>query len=90
MMEFRASMTKIPESCAITSIATDLIGSGQKPAVFKFPIPEHDVIFHTFAQFSTYPGDDLRQIILEDVKENSHKYEPFIRDFWQRKGQTMD
>ena len=80
---------KIPERLAVTSIAADLFKSGWKPALYRFPVPQEEVIFQVFAPFTKYAGNDLHQIIIEDVRQNADKYEPMARDFWKKKGQTL-
>ena len=89
-MQFCLGVKKIPEGKAVTSVVTDLAGSGRKPATYKFPVPKCDIVFQAFGDVCGYPGDDLRQILIQDVLTYKDKYAPYAQNFWQCKGLNLE
>ena len=65
------------------------MGKGWKPTAFNFLIPPCDVLFHIFVPCVDVPGDDLCQIVVEDVRNHAEHYAAFAKDICDRKGQTL-
>ncbi len=86
-MELKTKVVKIPENLAVLSVAEP--NSGWKPMNFAFKVPEQNVIFQSFAPFTAHNGDDLRQILIEEVHEKPDSYLPFAQDMWEKKGMVL-